>query len=67
MINDLDIYRSARIWVELHGDEAVSRGEHMIEQMRERGDVGGVDAWHRIIAAIGELRRLGAGEGEPIH
>ena len=56
--SDLDIHRTARLFSQLHGDEATARARKMVEQMRRKGDNDGADTWLRIIVAIGELRQL---------
>jgi hypothetical protein len=54
-VSDLDIARSAHLFIELHGDEATAKAREMVEQMRRKGDNEGADTWLRIIVAIGEL------------
>jgi hypothetical protein len=54
-VSDLDIARSAHLFIELHGDEATAKAREMVEQMRRKGDNDGADTWLRIIVAIGEL------------
>jgi hypothetical protein len=55
-VPDLDIARSAHLFVQLHGDEATTKAREMVQEMRRRGDYDGADKWLRIIVAIGELR-----------
>jgi len=50
--SDLEISRSATLFLELHGAEAVTKARDMVRTMRERGDNDGADAWLRIIVAI---------------
>jgi hypothetical protein len=54
-ISDLDIARSAHLFIQRHGDEAIARAREMVEVMRRKGDNEGADTWLRIIVAIGEL------------
>jgi len=56
--SDLDVYRSAHLWVQRHGDAATSKAREMVEAMRKEGDEDGVDVWLRIIVAIGALAEL---------
>ncbi len=56
--SDLDIARSAHLYIQLHGDDAVAKAREMVEAMRAKADDEGADAWLRIIAAIGELGTL---------
>jgi hypothetical protein len=54
-VSDLDITRSAHLFIQRHGDEATARAREMVEKMRRQGDHEGADKWLRIIVAIGEL------------
>jgi len=57
-VSDLDIHRTAHLFIQLHGDEATARARKMVEEMRWKGDHDGADEWLRIIVAIGELGEL---------
>jgi hypothetical protein len=52
---DLDIHRTAYLFVRFHGDAAAERARMIAERMRSKGDHEGADKWLRIIVAIGEL------------
>ncbi len=54
-ISDLDIHRSAHLYIQRYGDEAIAKAREMVEYMRAKGDAEGADVWLRIIAAITEL------------
>ena len=56
MPDDLDIYRSARLLIDQHGDEAAIRAAERADAMLEHGDMDGVAVWHRILDAIRELQ-----------
>lgn len=56
-LSDLDVYRSAHLWLELHGENAVTEARSMVRQFRDRGDEAGADTWLRIIIAIEALRQ----------
>ena len=56
-VSDLDILRSANMYLELHGDQAVAKAREMVRTMKERGDNDGADTWLRIIVAIETMRR----------
>jgi hypothetical protein len=64
MTSELDVYRSANLWLERHGDAAVVEARRMVEAMRQRADPSGADAWLRIIVAIEELKRRQLRPGE---
>jgi hypothetical protein len=53
--SDLDIERTAHLWVHQHGDDATAKAREMVEKMRRRGDTEGADTWLRVIVAIGTL------------
>jgi hypothetical protein len=53
--SDLDIARTAHLWIQQHGDAATAKAREMVDKMRRRGDTEGADTWLRIIVAIGTL------------
>lgn len=57
MTSELDIYRSAKLWLGRHGDAAIVAARRMVKAMRKTGDAAGADTWLRIIVAIEELQR----------
>jgi hypothetical protein len=54
-VSDIDIARSAHLWIQRHGDAATAMAREMVEQLRAKGDKDGADTWLRIIVAIGTL------------
>ena len=36
-VSDLDITRTAHLWIQQHGDNALPRAREMVEKMRRRG------------------------------
>jgi len=56
-VSDLDIFRSANLHLEQHGDQAVAKAREMVRTMKRRGDHDGADAWLRIIVAIETMKR----------
>ena len=61
MTQDIDVFRSANLFIELHGDDAVAKARDMVRSMQERGDNAGADTWLRIIVAIETMRHKIAG------
>jgi hypothetical protein len=59
--SDLEIERSAHLFIELHGDAATAKAREMVAEMRRKGDHDGADMWLRIIVAIGEIGDAPAG------
>ena len=54
-VSDLDITRSAHLWIQRHGDQALAKARAMVETMWCKGDEAGADTWLRIIAVITTL------------
>ncbi len=67
MTSDLDIYRSAKLLIDRHGDDAVIEAAMMADKMLEHGDLDGLATWNRILRAIEELRAGKRPEGEKLH
>jgi hypothetical protein len=65
MTDNIDIYRTANILVELHGDDAPIQAATKADALLEAGDVVGQAGWKRILVAVEELllevRPRGAG------
>jgi hypothetical protein len=61
MASNLDIYRSAKLLIDQHGDEAPIHAAMMVDELREAGDMDGRATWWRILRAIDELRRTEPG------
>jgi hypothetical protein len=53
--SDLDIQRTAHLWIQQHGDDATAKARQKVDEMRRSGDTEGADIWLRIIVAIGTL------------
>ena len=56
MIPDLDIYRAANVLVKQHGPDAPVHAAMRADAMLEKGDLGGVAVWRRVLKAVEELR-----------
>lgn len=52
MIDDIDIYRAAKLLVDRHGAEAREHASSRITSMEGSGDDVGAAAWRQIAAAI---------------
>ena len=57
MVPDIDIWRSANLYVKRYGPEAEVRAAMRADRLLEAGDLDGAAVWRRIIAATGELQR----------
>ena len=57
MVTDLDIYRSAKLLIDQHGDEAPIHAAMQVDAMLDAGDKEGRGVWRRVLEAIKELLR----------
>ncbi len=55
MIPDLDIYRSANLLVQRHGEDAPIETAMRADAMLEKGDLDGCAVWKRIVKAVEKL------------
>jgi hypothetical protein len=53
--SDLDIWRSAKLYVEQHGDTAAIHAAMRADAMLDEGDLDGYAVWKRIVRAVREL------------
>ena len=56
MVSDLDIWRSAHLVIEKHGDKAELAASLRADELLANGDVDGERTWRRILAAIMKLQ-----------
>jgi len=64
-VGDKDIYRTANLLIQQHGDEATIHAAMIADEMLEKGDLDGKAVWLRVGKAIEELQ---ATEPEgPVH
>ena len=56
MTDDKEIYQSAKLLIDRHGDDAVIEAAMQADKMLEQGDLDGLATWNRILRAIEELR-----------
>ncbi len=52
MPSDRDIWASAKLYVDRHGEDARIEAAMMADKMAEQGDYAGQKTWLRIITAI---------------
>ncbi len=67
MTSDIEIYRSAKLLIDRHGDDAVIEAAMMADKMQETGDLDGLATGNRILRAIEELRAGKRPEGAKLH
>ena len=68
MIDDIDVWRAARLMIKRHGETAWFEAAQRADAFLEQGDIDGAAIWRRILKAIEELQDTAPrGEGTPIH
>ncbi len=67
MVSDLDIYRSAKLLVDRHGEDAARHAAMEADKLLAKGDMAGKRTWVRIMRAIEELERIEPRLGEAQH
>ncbi len=67
MTPDLDIWRSANLLVQQHGEDAPVEAAMRADAMLEKGDLDGCAAWKRILRAVEELQGAAPKPGEAVH
>ncbi len=56
-VNDIDIWRSANLYVQRYGDDAAIHAAMQADRFLDAGDLDGAAVWRRILSAIEELQR----------
>lgn len=62
MIEDSELYRVARRYLDFHGETAAIEAAVRADTLMVSGDVDGADLWHRIVDAIVALQATVPGE-----
>ena len=58
MTTDLDIYRSAKLMIDQHGEAAAIQAAMKADAMLDKGDLDGAAVWRRIVVVSqSEIRR----------
>ncbi len=53
--SDKDIYRSANLLIQEHGEDARIHAAQMADEMLDKGDIDGQKTWLRVLKAIKSL------------
>ena len=61
MIDDIDIYRAAKLLVDRHGEDAPIHAAMRADELMDAGDMDGRAVWMRIKAAVEKLLRSKVG------
>ena len=64
-MGERDIWASALLLIDSHGDDAVGHALKRVNEMLESGNVVGAAVWLRIVNVIREMEA--SGSGGPIH
>ncbi len=67
MTSDLDIYRSAKLLIDQHGEDAPIFAAMQTDKRAEAGDREGRRVWLRVIKAIAGLERTRPRRDEATH
>ncbi len=67
MTSDIDIYRTASVLIREHGEEADFVAAQRADSFLDAGDMDGLAAWKRVLAAIKEIQREEPREGEVVN
>ncbi|MBN9590287.1 MAG: hypothetical protein BGN85_12975 [Alphaproteobacteria bacterium 64-11] len=66
-MDEIDIWRTAKILIDAHGEnawlEAAQRADHALED----GSPEGVTVWKRVLRAVEDLRRQKPSASEPLN
>ena len=65
MIEEPDVWRAAKLLIDLHRDEAPSHAAMRADELLADGDVEGQQIWLRILRAAEELQRQR--DGDALH
>ncbi len=63
-IDDIDIYRAAKLLIDKHGDEAAITATKRATELLGAGDVDGYAVWKRVLQAIEQLASTKPGPGD---
>ena len=67
MTSDLDIFRTANVLIREHGEDAALEAAQRADAMLEKGCLAGQRVWKRVLAAVKEIQRQEAREGEAVN
>ena len=68
MPDDIDIYRSAKLLLDQHGEDAPIFAAMQADRCLEAGDLEGKAIWMGVIRAIKEMLDRGPStDGQPVH
>ena len=60
-MDEKDIYRTAKLLIEKHGEGALDRAAKRAVELGDAGDIEGVETWGAILRAVKELQETEPG------
>ena len=67
MADERDIWASAKLLVDRHGNGANRHATQRATELLEQGDLEGAAVWWRIVSTIDDILRTEPKDGEPSH
>ena len=66
-VDEIAIYRTAKLLLDQHGKDATIHAAHRADEMLAKGDLDGRAAWLRVLGAVKELQATSPGKGARLH
>ena len=67
-VAEIDIWRSAKLLIDQHGDEAPIHAAMRVDELLEASDLDGYTVWKRVLKAVEELLDKGPpGKHDRVH
>lgn len=63
----LDLHRTAHLYMDMHGIDAVFEAAAMADELFDKGDYAGQRAWIRVMKILEKWQAIEAGESERVH
>lgn len=67
MVDELDVYRTAKLLVTIHGPEAPLHAAMRYDELSASGDMAGAAVWKRVLGAVDVLLNRVRSNGAPLH
>ncbi len=65
--SELDVWRSAKLMIDYHGDQAEAKAVERSDEAVKAGDIIAFRTWKRVARAIRSLNKNEPSQGEPQH
>ena len=67
-VAEIDIWRSAKLLIDQHGDEAAIHAAMRVDELLEASDLDGYTVWRRVLKSVEELLNKGPpGKHDRVH